>query len=559
MCKVYNISSQIIEKPQAGRQPGIIKTNEIIINPDGTLSTQERELTYEEFAKTDQGQKKRDILGLKFGKRPISKKEFVELREGVAGKFGRMKISISKNETPQQLEDYEEFMLSQLDLKELDPTQSGDFNYILSEVGAVSLIRNEAARATGVSIRQMTNILHSNFLQTHLGKEIEDITSSIDQRFEEERLKESEKTKERLVEERQKHSFEALNSQLRQKKENLIRKLEEVKNKQKKPEDQLKPSEQMIDAKKIKESLESRCLQLLKDNNFKIKSLLHISGKEFDPSAGYDELDFLEMQKAQLTAELETTAPTEQNLRNELTSWQQEIRDLRKQGAISAQVIQTEQGATRLEINKEAVDSYILEVNKEIEDIKAKLNSYDEKRTQKAEVEKKIVTYRRLLDSSLTINGQNKTLIEWLEEYRVQTVEGGATELELSELENEIAKIDVVLDYFSEDKLNQRKQREINFDFIEPVPDEDLKTLNPELFNLLDVTNIDRNNTLKILETVFSKDLILPTNREDQEVKNLSIFLRENETLLESLVLEVFNKKMETIRRELLVPKQNAE
>lgn len=562
MTHFYQISLKVISPMEPAKAAAVLPTtNEIVFNPDGTITYQSRIISYEEFIKTPAGQKRREGLwGWLGGKRPVSQEEFQKMLQGESGKEGRYKITISTQVSP-SANDSEKFLLYQLGLldegsKPLDPNNRENLQYLFEEYQRTGLMRNEIAKATGVSPEERVNVFEGNFLSQILsGITIENTKQRALDAMEEAREEAAKETKQRLEKLTEERIVEVTRAQLQARIQSLQKELEEAKKR-----DGEKPEEGAEKGEISQEIIKKNILSRLKGAGFQedLDAILTIANLSETPKAGAEVLDALEVR----TAEIEATLAARADDLERLKGLREQISQLR---SLQAQKQTVTKGGQVVVIEASGeVGKVIEEINQQIQD--EGLGELDKLRRELGEIKSKIAKYKRWLGMEVNINGQKKTVQQWLEEYvalnekEKQKAGVAGNERKASEIEEDLSEARILLGYFDEENQRERNERVVNFDSLPPVDFGELEALNPALAEVLKVLPDyqERKNIIRILQTIFGIEIILPTARDDQRVIDLVNFLKMHQETLRVSSLEDFKDEIEKITREVLKGKKDA-
>ncbi len=313
LSQVYEFKVEGISPTIPAGQSLVPQENQMIINPDGSISLQQTTMKYEEFIKTPSG--RQPLEGI-FGSilpftRPISRDEFENMLKGTAGKQGTYKITIETENNP-HLDEFQKFLLAQLDLynsenlnESPDPTKREDFIWLLQEYQRSMLVRSEIAKATGVPSTELVNVFQGNFLSDILsGVSVDTIKQRIEEQMQAEQKKNKQETQKRLEEQKRQRVVEASRRQLEARIGELEKELEEAKKREK----ESGSDQETITADKIS----GEVVQRLQGLNFsgKMDDLLKLANLPLPEGEASEQevLSALEIQKAEIEAQLQARA-----------------------------------------------------------------------------------------------------------------------------------------------------------------------------------------------------------------------------------------------------------
>ncbi len=551
----YNITVNKIEELVPATLPTrAVKQGELIVNPDGTISLVDRTITYEEFIKTPEGQKRRKLAGVIpwFGKEPITQEEFQEMFYGKPGKEGRARLVISKIDNPtydQQKESFQQHLLELLDLSDLDPSKSEDFVYLFQNIQSSLLLKNEIEKVLGKSPEQLAQILQLDLPE--IGSlTAESIKGKIEQQINKEQQKIAEETRKKLEESRQSQTEKAIRARLSERQIKLEEELEEARKREKQKGEGGEKRGEVIS----QSAISNEVLRVLNGLGFKgeIKDLLRLVNLPFSEREGSNlrALGALELEKAQIEAELQARRPDVEQLdaiRKEILKLRilqrQKITQRTKEGGPASQI------QTKIQALEEEIKT-----NDNLKDL-------PDKQKRLVELSSEIVRYRGYLSEKVEINGEEKTVEEWLKEYarlnKTGTVQGNHQEGNgsIENLETDLSTVKVLLSWYDPKEQTARKERIVNFKETPAIALDYLEGINPELANVVkQIAQSNQTKFLRILTVCFSQNLIVPETQEEVErAKDLARFLNQYVNGLSTVIDPgKFENKIDHIRRQFL-------
>lgn len=508
MLVVYNINLTSVSEVEQGKPPSTLPTsNEIIINPDGTVTFQSKTISYEEFIKTPDGQR-RGLFGIRHH---ISKKEFQKILQGEPGKEGRYKINISRLTTSTSITTDQLFLLEQLDFYSqsqlfLDPNNSEDFRYLLEEYQRTVLMRAEIARATGVPVSDMSKIFEGGLLQTTLsGLKIENLSTQVKNAIDEERKRIAEETKQRLKQTSEEHRLQVTRAQLEQRVSQLEKELEEVRRRERKIS-----GESTISFDQISQSLEKEFASLVLE--------LGLEQGEIKVDGIFEQLKKLTKDRDNAVLDFDMAGGDTylQSLRDLYLELQRSLTQVKR--------ITYKNGDVENIGSVEDIKERIEETKNEIESLKQLMKTREKNKN-------KLKSYESWLQKQIAINGESKTIQQWVEAYiLLKPDEGGeGVNRPVEEIEQDLSSARVLLGYFNEGEQTRRNAILAQVGDVSNIPDisfDDVEALNPRLAKVLEKVNDQQKQSfLKILQIIFGQELILPASRDDQRVVDLVNFL----------------------------------
>jgi len=582
----YQIDFKQVEegkKPQEAIGPR--RVGEMTIDPvTGNLVFNERPMSYEEFIQTSEGQREKRFWFLKW-KSPATKEEFDQMFQSEEGKPGKYKLIINKidqenkkyerqigqiaEQTFQKQLTPEDFILQQLDLLDLDPQNLTDFRWLWQEIQLTTLMRAEIIRATGGDPSTVENLLGENIQLPEIFKrsQIGEVTQAITKAIEAARTAQANKTKQELEALRQQKTETSFRNQLEQRKKEIDEILEK-----KREEEKVRGTE--INKQRLKAGTD--IINLLIENLEKQGFNLGKNGDILLQLAGLKEGRSLAVLRAE-AKRIERQLGIENGESKVINQLRQKIDTLEEILRMPETVIQT--GNQRI-IRKADVD----EVKAQLKEYKDKLMTYE----VKFNVWANLSYWESIFEAPVEINGQRKTVKDWLEEARkIENKEGKEDQkeegksdyekMEVPQLETELSRINVVLDYFDEKSLIARNERAAR---MSTVAETDLQgfydlaqiqSLNPDLYQILikafpETQNQNRLRVIKnelprkkllfVLEQAFGEEFIFPPDRSTQTYKDVIAFLElELVDLRDVKSLKDFDELMKRVRIEVNNPR----
>jgi hypothetical protein len=562
-----------LEQVEAGKKPqeatGPRRIGEMTIDPKtGNPVFNERPMSYEEFIQTPEAQKERRFLFLKW-KSLVSKEEFGQMFESEEGKQGKYKLKIEKI-TASSLGKQEKFILEQLGFYDLNPQNLTDFRWLCQEIQLTTLIRAEIIQATGGHPFEISDLLNTSNYLPEIFKEaqIGEAAQAVTKALEAARTAQAEKTRQELETSRQQQAEKSFRSQLEQRK----RKIEEILEK-KKEEEKVKGTKIVEQKFTAGTDITDPLIENLQKQGFNLGE----NGDRLLELAGLKRGKSLAVLRAE-AKRIERQLGIENGESKVINQLRQKVDTLEELLRTPETVIQT--GNQRI-IKPVNVD----EARRQLDQYKDKLETFENQFNTWADLS----YWESVFETAVEINGQRKTVGEWLEEARkienqkgqegeeVQEKEGKSLyeKMSLPQLETELIRINVVLGYFDEVSLNVRSKREVIMS--SAVSDEDL----PDFYNLIDIesqnkdlykivtqvfpeeagandenkikTDLSRKKLLFVLEQAFGHEFIFPTDQNAQTYKDMIAFLRSVD-LKNIQSSKDFDDLMKRVRREVNNP-----
>lgn len=492
------------------------------IQPDGTLKvtyTSPKEETYEEYTKRIEEENKRTPkLMFWRRKKPLSEEEFKKQRQGQTGKY---EIVITQRQGV-TLSDEQKFYFEKLGM---DPKSQGQAQqiiaeeFILGELTDFSSLLNEIAKATGVPPEK--RLPGGEFYPLSSGNPIlkalnldADRFVGIKTKIEEEITQQAQreiKERRKVLEESQEASMRGI---LEQRKKQLEREVEELRRKQeeegKKEEGRLPESTEVCGAiigSGLLDNEEITLLGISRENP-------QLKDPQIVEEGLQEEIERLEIEIAGYG--------DKKDLLEEIKS----LREQLSQTSRSTQV-KNQEGQTILvsPADKETIEI----LKKALEEKEKELNDLNNALKSRTEAQKKLERLQRRLGRTVTIDGQTKTIREWIEEARREGGVGGGEKLgeQISQKEEELAEIEVLLEYFDENNISQRQQRKTEVEQIE-FDWESITSINPTLREIFQ-TSDHRQQTqiLKTLYILFGDSFLYPeTDEHYKRMEWINIFLQ---------------------------------
>ncbi len=434
---------------------------------------------------------------------------------------------------------------------------------VLSQILEVQALRGEYLRLTGLPQHQIAEVFFNPSSNTRLdqfisqvkdgalvGQILDQIRGSIKDKFEEERRGRRER-------------------QIRERLEERKRKLEEALTKAKKREEE---EEKKSKKGQLSEDEELRVRVINKSLEEQLRLLTYISGE-----TGLTIDDFLEKgnivslrrRRRELEREIEHRQELQKRLdwligqrekkSQDFTSLsERRVRETTREGKVT-EYAQLEEIKKRLEsLNKELDD-----IEREIRDINEQIKRLEGKKIELGLITEKITSYEEALTQQITIDGETKTVKEWIDEYRrlereqqfrEEKSQDEGQERSSSEIERDLIVVKVLLGYYSEESLTARRQRQASGQYFRDFQADEkiLRAMNPGLKKLLiksgilqvdtdgkiavetDKTNV--TNVIRSLYLVFGPDFV-EGSLDSSQVSEYGLTVEEINRFLGSLDL----------------------
>jgi protein phosphatase len=499
-------------------------------------------MSYEEFIQTPEGQRQRKFFFIKW-ESPVSKKEFERMFRSEEGKPGKYRVVISKIEqqqdkieqqqgqapekTSQKQLTPEDFILQQLDLLDLDPQNLTDFKLLWHEMEYTARLRAEIIQATGGHPLEIGDLLNTSDYLPQIFKEaqIGEAAKAVTEAWENARKAQAKKTEKELKASRQQRAETSFRSQLEQRK----REIEEILEKKRKEGEKSKGRE--IDKQKFTAvtDITTPLIENLQKQGFNLGEngdiLLQLGGLKEGKS-----LAVLRAEAKRIERQLGIEGG-ESKVINQL---RQKVDTLEELLRTPETVIQTSNQRITKTVN---VD----EVKKQLEETKNKLSTFENQFNTWADLS----YWESVFETAVEINGQRKTVGEWLEEARkIENQKGEESkqegkspyeQMEVPQLETELSRVNVVLGYFDEKSLIARSERATRMSAVSETDLQsfydlaEIQSLNPELHQIIEKVFFQNEDSQKrllfVLEQAFGNDFIFPPDQSSQAYKDIIAFL----------------------------------
>lgn len=198
-----------------------------------------------------------------------------------------------------------------------------------------------------------------------------------------------------------------------------------------------------------------------------------------------------------------------------------------------------------------------------LNDREQRLRGLNEALKNRTAAQKKLEGLQRRLARTITINGQTKTIREWIEEARREEAQTTGPEItpNLETAEKELAEITVLLEYFDEENLAKRAQRKVEVDRLSTVqvsPQqalfdwEAIIPINPKLNEIFGKQQ-EKAEILKTLYILFGEEFFYPKTADDDErVRLINIFLSQHSDIISSNNLDNVNNNLINLRNKMV-------